>query len=189
MKDNQILDEDNFKIFIKSILNNIDNNFSKLDKDILNKTPGRVFKAWEEMLSGYKIDDSSLYKLFKSDNKNLIIIKNIEFSSICEHHLLPFTGIMHIGYIPNGKVLGLSKFSRIVDCFSRRLQIQENLVTDIRNSIIKNLQVKDMFVVAEAKHCCICCRGVNQKNSSALNFFMEGKFKKYSEVDVLKLIK
>lgn len=162
---------------------------TKIEKDILKETPKRVAKAWLELLGGYKINDKSLYKTFPTDNNNLVIVKNIEFTSICEHHLLPFSGSISIGYIPNGRVLGLSKFARIVNCFARRLQLQEKLVKDIANSIQKNLNVKDLFVVAEAIHSCMACRGVNQKNSSTLTFFTSGKFENYKESEILMLLK
>ena len=162
---------------------------NKIEENILKDTPKRVAKAWLELLGGYEIDDKTLYKTFPSDSNNLVIVKNIEFASICEHHLLPFSGSMSIGYIPNGKVLGLSKFARIVNCFARRLQLQEKLVKDIANSIQKNLNVKDLFIIAEATHSCVACRGVNQKSSSTLTFFVDGKFEEYKENELLILIK
>lgn len=161
---------------------------SKLNDDIVFNTPERVAKSWLEMLGGYEIDDKTLYKTFPADNNNLVVVKNIEFTSICEHHLLPFSGVISMGYIPNGKVLGLSKFARIVNCFARRLQLQEKLVNDIAKSIQTNLEVKDLFIVAEAKHSCMACRGVNQRASSTLTFFASGKFRDYRENEIMGIM-
>lgn len=169
--------------FLKEV--NFNNN---IEKDIFKETPKRVAKSWQEMLDGYNIDDKSLYKTFQADNNNLVIVKNIEFASICEHHLLPFTGTISIGYIPKNKVLGLSKFARIVDCFARRLQLQEKLVKNIADSIIANLNTDDLFIVAKSVHSCISCRGVNKSTSSVLSFFTIGKFKNYKENELLQII-
>ncbi len=176
------------KKLTESFLKEVNSN-NVLNKDIIKETPERVAKGWLEMLSGYNINDKDLYKLFKVKNKNLVIIKNIEFASVCEHHLLPFTGVINIGYIPEDKVLGLSKFARIVDCFARRLQLQEKLVKYIADSIILNMQVKHLFIIAKATHSCMSCRGVNQKNSSTITFFSSGKFANYKENELLELIK
>lgn len=176
------------KKLTESFLKEVNSN-NTLNKDIIKETPERVAKGWLEMLSGYNTNEKDLYKLFKVKNKNLVIIKNIEFASVCEHHLLPFSGVINIGYIPEDKVLGLSKFARIVDCFARRLQLQEKLVKDIADSIILNMQVKHLFIIAKATHSCMSCRGVNQKNSSTTTFFSSGKFANYKENELLELIK
>ena len=163
-------------------------NVNNIEEEILKETPKRVAKSWMEMLDGYNINDKTLYKTFPADNNNLVVVKNIEFVSVCEHHLLPFAGLISIGYIPNDRVLGLSKFARIVNCFSRRLQLQEKLVKDIANSIQINLNAKDLFIVAKATHSCMACRGVNQRNSSTLTFFTSGKFENYKENEILELV-
>ena len=172
---------------IELFLESIDNN--NINDEVIKNTPNRVVNSWIELLNGYNINETKLYKTFKSTNKNLVLIKNIEFTSICEHHLLPFSGSINIGYIPENKVLGLSKFSRIVDCFARRLQLQEKLVNEIGNSLINNLEIKDLFIMAQAVHSCVSCRGVNQKNSSTITFFMSGKFKNYKENELIDIIK
>ena len=171
----------------ESFLNEINVNNS-IEDEILKETPKRVAKSWMEMLDGYNIDDKTLYKTFPAANNNLVVVRDIEFASVCEHHLLPFTGLMAIGYIPNDRVLGLSKFARIVNCFARRLQLQEKLVEDIANSILSNLNTTDLFIVAKATHSCMACRGVNQRNSSTLTFFINGKFRNYRENEILELL-
>ena len=170
------------KLFLKAI------NPDLLNQDVIAETPDRVARSWLEMLSGYNVDDKEIYKTFSCENNNLVIIKDIKFVSVCEHHLLPFSGVVNIGYIPNGKVLGLSKFSRIVDCFAKRLQLQERLTEDIAESIIKNLDIVDLFIITKAKHDCMSCRGVKQKTSITNTFFKSGKFKKYKESELLKLL-
>lgn len=150
------------------------------------ETAKRLVKSWSELLSGYNIDEKSLYKTFEvSGESNLVIAKDIEFASICRHHLLPFFGKIAIGYIPNGKVLGLSKFARIVDCFAKRLQLQETLVNDIAMSIKNNLNINDFFVIAQATHGCIMCRGVEKTNMNTINIYTSGKYKAYNEFDII----
>lgn len=179
----------NKEILKKIVREFLDNSNIEISSDLLNETPNRVVKAWLEMTSGYAVDDTLLYKTFSSSSKGLIVVKNIEFSSICEHHLLPFSGVVHIGYIPNDGVLGLSKFARIVDCFSKRLQIQEKMIIEIGESIIKNLKPKDLFIIVSAKHSCMSCRGVEQSSSETISFFTYGKFKDYKEHELIAIIK
>jgi GTP cyclohydrolase I len=153
----------------------------KISKNIRKETPKRVAKAWDEMLDGYNTNEEELYKTFPTANNDLVLIRNINFTSICEHHLLPFDGVVHIGYIPNGRILGLSKFARVVDCFSKRLQTQENMTLEIGNSLVNHLNPKHLFVIAKAKHACIFCRGVKQMSSDTATFFTHGKFRNYKE--------
>ncbi len=180
---NKKLLKESAELFLKAL------EVKDLNIDVLQNTPARFANGWAEMLSGYLVDDKDLYKTFSSDNNNLVIVKDIEFTSVCEHHLLPFSGTISIGYIPKNKVLGLSKFARIVDCFARRLQLQEKLVINIAESLMQYLEIDDLFIVAEAKHDCMRCRGVNQKKSSTITFFSHGKFKEYRENELLDLIK
>ena len=179
----------NKEILKKIVREFLDNSNIKISNDLREKTPNRVVEAWLEMTGGYMVDDALLYKIFPSSAKNLVVVKNIEFSSICEHHLLPFSGVIHVGYVPNDGVLGLSKFARIVDCFSKRLQIQEKMVIEIGESIIKNLKPKDLFIIAIAKHSCMSCRGVEQSSSETISFFTYGKFKDYKEHELMSIIK
>lgn len=133
----------------------------------LLKTPERAAKAFRFLTKGYKEDIPALINnaLFESDTSELIVIKNIELYSMCEHHLLPFIGTCHVGYIPRDKVIGLSKIPRIVDAFARRLQIQENLTKQIAETVEKYTGAVGVGVVIEAKHLCLMMRGVEKQNS------------------------
>jgi GTP cyclohydrolase I len=155
------------------------------EREGLLETPKRVAKAWSELLEGYTQDDKQFYKTFSCSNNNLIIVKDIEFTSYCEHHLMPFQGVITIGYIPNKKVLGISKFGRIVDCFAKRLQIQEKLVKDIGDSIFNNLQPLELFVIARATHSCMMCRGIKKEKSSTISIYKKGNF---NDFDLIKLL-
>ena len=135
------------------------------DRPGLKETPKRVAGAWAELLKGYEMDPKQHLKMFDEDSKSLTIVRDLNFTSICEHHLMPFCGKITVGYIPNGKVLGLSKFSRIIEVFSRRLQLQEKLTMEIFNFLKENLNPDFLFVYAIATHDCMACRGVNQKES------------------------
>ena len=139
-----------------TIQENIKNILELIGEDVsregLKETPSRVEKAFQEVFSSYKIDDKSLYKLFTAPNNEIVIVKNIDFTSFCEHHILPFSGTISIGYIPNKYIIGLSKFARIVDCFAKRLQLQERLTDDILNSINKHLQPLGAVVLVKAQH-------------------------------------
>jgi len=130
-------------------------------RDGLRETPKRVSRAYEELLSGYSKDPLQTIKLFDSNGfHELVTVGNIEFYSLCEHHMLPFFGKVHIGYVPNGKVLGLSKFARITEIYSKRLQTQENLTRQIFDLISKNVSPKGLIVVIEARHLCVSMRGI-----------------------------
>lgn len=133
----------------------------------LLKTPERAAKAFRFLTKGYKEDIPALVNnaLFESDTSELIVVKNIELYSMCEHHLLPFIGKCHVGYIPQGKVIGLSKIPRIVDAFARRLQIQENLTKQIADTVEKYTGAIGVGVVIEAQHLCLMMRGVEKQNS------------------------
>ena len=141
-------------------------------------TPDRAAKAFRFLTKGYldNIDAVVNDALFPCDSKNMVIVKNIELYSLCEHHLLPFIGKCHVGYIPNGQVLGLSKIARIVDMFARRLQIQEKLTQDIAEAIQKITKAEGVGVVIEAQHLCMMMRGVEKQNSIMLTSSMLGSF-------------
>jgi len=144
-------------------------NFLKLhgedpQREGLIETPSRVARMYEELLCGYSQDPKSHFKTFPSNGYNeLIVIKDIDFYSLCEHHMIPFFGKVHIGYIPNGRILGLSKFARLVDVFSRRLQTQENLTKQILDAINDNLKPKGSVIQIEAEHLCVSMRGIKKK--------------------------
>lgn len=142
-------------------------------------TPERAAKAMKFLTKGYdqKLDDVINNALFPSDSSDLVIVKDIELFSLCEHHMLPFFGRAHVGYIPNGKVLGLSKIARIVDMYSRRLQIQEQLSSQIAETIAQVTGAKGVAVIIEAKHLCMMMRGVEKQNSSMKTSAMLGVFR------------
>ncbi|PCK09676.1 MAG: GTP cyclohydrolase I FolE [Alteromonadaceae bacterium] len=143
-------------------------------------TPERAAKALEFLTSGYNqsLDEIVNNALFPAEANDMIIVKDIELYSMCEHHMLPFIGKAHVGYIPTGQVLGLSKIARIVDMFSRRLQIQEQLTSQIAQSISEVTDASGVAVVIEAKHLCMMMRGVEKQNSSMRTSAMLGMFRK-----------
>ena len=143
----------------------------------LIKTPKRVVRMLRELTEGYSIDITKHFEsVFDSNNQNIIIVKDIAFNSLCEHHMLPFFGTVNIAYIPQGKVLGLSKFARIIDACSHKLQIQENLTQEIADILIKNLS-ENIYVVIKAQHLCMAIRGVKKFNSLTITSAISGVFK------------
>lgn len=145
----------------------------------LLKTPTRAAKAFEFLTNGYRQDLDAIVNqaIFHSDASEIILVKDIELYSMCEHHLLPFVGKAHVAYIPNGKVIGLSKVARIVDVFARRLQIQEQLTTQIADALMQALHPAGVAVVIEAKHLCMMMRGVEKQNSVMTTSCLLGSFK------------
>lgn len=149
----------------------------------LKETPQRVSRMYEELLVGYSQDPGSVFKTFKSNGyKGLVSVTNIDLFSLCEHHMMPFFGKIHIGYIPSGKILGLSKFARLTEIFSKRLQTQENLTNQITNSIEKYLKPKGVIVTIEAKHLCMSMRGVRKKDCIAKTTSIRGVLKNDTEM-------
>jgi GTP cyclohydrolase IA len=145
----------------------------------LLNTPKRVAKAYEFLTTGYKVNIKKLLNdaIFNEKYDEMVLVKNIDFYSLCEHHMLPFYGRVHVAYIPNGKIVGLSKIPRIVDMFSRRLQVQERMTQQIADTIDEFLQPKGVAVVSEAFHMCMMMRGVEKQNSSATTSAVHGVFK------------
>lgn len=165
--------------YIENILNMIGDNSSR---EGLSDTPYRVVKSWLELYSGYTMDPKEILSTVFEDGMNkmtdeIVICKNIKFYSQCEHHMLPFIGKCHIGYLPDKRVVGLSKLARLVECFSRRLQIQEKLGTDIAESLEEHLKPQGVGVIIEAEHLCMKMRGVKNQNSVMITSALRGKFK------------
>lgn len=146
----------------------------------LMKTPERVFKAYEFMFGGYQEDPQAILNsaLFTSSNDEMVLIKDIEFYSTCEHHLLPIIGRAHIAYIPDGKVVGLSKIPRVVDVFARRMQIQEQLTEQIADALMRSINPKGVAVVIQARHMCMEMRGVQKISSTTTSSALRGLFKR-----------
>ncbi|PHR58591.1 MAG: GTP cyclohydrolase I FolE [Arcobacter sp.] len=149
------------------------------NREGLLKTPQRVRKAYEFMYGGYKEDPNAILNsaLFTSSNDEMVLIKDIELYSTCEHHLLPIIGRAHVAYIPDGKVVGLSKIPRVVDIFSRRMQIQEQLTEQIAEAIMTTIKPKGVAVVIQARHMCMEMRGVEKINSTTTSSALRGLFK------------
>ena len=158
----------------------------------LLNTPKRVAKAWDFLTKGYyeNLDELINNAIFEGESKDMVIVKNIEFYSLCEHHMIPFYGKAHIGYIPNGKIIGLSKLARITDLFSQRLQVQERLTNQIAQCLQDVLNPRGVAVVLEGKHFCMLSRGVQKQNSIATSSSMLGIFreKESTRNEFLKLI-
>ena len=151
-------------------------------RDGLKDTPKRVVKMYGEVFSGYgKNPKDVLGRVFKTDNEELVVIKDIDYYSHCEHHMVPFFGKVHIGYIPEGKVLGLSKFARLVEIFARRLQIQEQMTYQIAEAIEEHLKPKGIIVVVTGQHLCMAMRGVQKLNSTTVTSAVRGLFLDDSE--------
>lgn len=155
-------------------------------------TPKRAAKAMQFLTDGYQknLHDVVNGAIFEADTDEMVIIQDIEYYSLCEHHMLPFIGRCHIGYLPDGKVLGLSKFARIVDMFSRRLQIQEGLTKQIADAVMEVTGARGVGVIMEGKHMCMMMRGVQKQNSSMITSVMLGSFRasQATRTEFLRLI-
>lgn len=163
------------------------------DRDGLRQTPDRYVKALQFLTSGYRADLKAILSsaLFSVDYDEMVIVRDIEVFSLCEHHLLPFYGRCHVAYLPNGKVLGLSKIPRLVDAFARRLQVQERLTTQIAETLQEWIQPRGVGVVVQARHLCMMMRGVEKQHSSAVTSHMLGTFRTCAETrdEFLSLIR
>jgi len=163
------------------------------DREGLKKTPQRMAKALREITSGYSSDMAKVFNgaFFKADYKEMVIVKDIAFYSLCEHHMLPFFGKAHVAYIPNGRIVGLSKIPRLVEAFARRLQVQERLTVEVAGTLFKELKPLGVGVVMEAEHLCVSMRGVKNETSFATTSSMLGVFRSDSKVreEFLNLIK
>ena len=150
-----------------------------VDREGMLKTPERVAKAMQYLTKGYQQDpkDILLGALFKENYRQMVIVKDIDFYSMCEHHMIPFFGKAHVAYIPNGYITGLSKIARVVDVYARRLQVQERLTTEIKDAIHSTLKPLGVMVVLEAQHMCMQMRGVEKQNSVTITSDFTGIFK------------
>src|SRR5688572_12938743 len=161
------------------------------DREGLQETPARVARMYAEMFSGLHVDAREhLRKVFTEKYDEVVLVRDISFNSMCEHHLLPFMGKAHVGYIPRGKVLGLSKLARVVECVSRRPQVQERMTEEIANLLERELQPKGVAVVVEASHSCMTMRGVRKPGSLCLTSAMKGLFRTNasSRAEIMQLI-
>ncbi len=176
--------------YFKQIIEAIGEN---LDREGLKQTPRRAAQAFKYLTKGYQQTPEEVINdaVFTTESDEMVVVKNIELYSICEHHLLPFIGKCHVGYLPRGKVLGLSKIARLVDVFARRLQIQENLTCQIAETILNAVQAQGVGVVIEAQHLCMMMRGVEKQNSVMITSCMLGAFRKNDQTraEFLSLIR
>ena len=177
----QVFKED--KAVTKNIAEHISAIITELGEDVnrqgLHRTPERVGEAFQYLTKGYKEDPDAILRsaLFEDDYRHMVVVKDIDFYSLCEHHLLPFFGKVHIAYIPNGKrVTGLSKIARVVDVYARRLQIQERMTTQIKDCIQRTLDPLGVMVVVEAEHLCMKMRGTEKQNSITTTSDFTGAF-------------
>ena len=191
--------DDNFNIDTFPIAEEIKNNFESIidllgedkDREGLKKTPLRAAKAMQFLTQGYTMEPKEILQnaLFDEDYNEMVIVKDIELYSLCEHHMLPFFGKAHIAYIPNGKIVGLSKIPRVVDVFSRRLQVQERLTEQVLECINETLEPIGVGVVIEASHMCMMMRGVQKQNSTTTTSGFRGSFKETdTRNEFLKLV-
>lgn len=150
------------------------------DREGLQKTPDRVARALQDLTSGYQTDPHEILSgaLFSESYDEMVCVRDIELYSLCEHHMLPFFGKAHVAYVPNGKIVGLSKLARLVDVFARRLQVQERLTVEIAQALEESLQPQGVGVVIEASHLCMMMRGVGKQNSMTVTSCMLGCFRK-----------
>ena len=170
------LNQGNIEVAVHNILSNIGEN---PDREGLLNTPNRVARMYHELTEGYHVDAEKMINgaVFTVDYDEMVVVKDIDFYSLCEHHMLPFYGKAHVAYIPNGKVIGLSKIPRIVDMFARRLQIQEQMTSQIANFIQETLNPQGVAVVIEGAHMCAMMRGVKKDNTKMVTSKMLGCFK------------
>lgn len=173
---NAQVDEDTVRLNAVSTL--IEMTGANMADENFHQTPERVVKAWRnEIFAGYKADVAKILSTtFESDADQIVLCKDIELYSMCSHHLLPFVGKAHVAYIPNGRVVGLSKLARVVDAFARRAQLQERLTNDVANAIMEHLKPHGVAVIVEASHFCMRMRGVSKQNSTMVTSALKGAF-------------
>ena len=153
------------------------------DREGLVKTPERVARAWGELAGGYDMRPGEMVRgaMFEAEGREMVLVNDIDFYSVCEHHMLPFFGKAHVAYIPNGKIVGLSKIARVVEAYARRLQVQERMTAQIAGCLMENLEPLGVAVVLQARHLCMMMRGIQKQNSYAVTSEMLGCFKDRSK--------
>ena len=176
----EVYDTDLIESLSKNNKTIIENLGEDVNREGLQKTPERVAKAMQYLTHGYDLNPLEILKsaLFTEDHQQMIVVKDIEIYSMCEHHMLPFFGKAHVAYIPNGKIVGLSKIPRIVDAFARRMQVQERLTDEIKNCIQEALSPLGVAVVIEAQHMCMQMRGIQKQNSITTTSSFTGAFER-----------
>lgn len=176
LKEDLTINEDPIENLTRGLLQELG---EEPDREGLVRTPARVARAWRDLTAGYQMDVETVMNqaIFEEDYDEMVVVTNIDFFSLCEHHLLPFFGKAHIGYVPKGKVLGLSKLPRIVEVFSRRLQLQERMTQQIAQAIEEAIQPQGVAVVTEAQHLCMMMRGVEKTNTNTVASSMRGVFR------------
>lgn len=168
------MDHDKIEQAVKLFLEGIGED---TEREGLRETPRRIAQMCEELFGGYKMDAAEpLSRVFHSETGDMVVEKDITFYSVCEHHLLPFFGKVHIGYIPDGKVVGLSKLARTVEVYARRAQIQEQLTSQIADAIMKHLAPKGVMVLIGAEHMCMSMRGIKKPSSKTFSYAVRGVF-------------
>jgi GTP cyclohydrolase I len=175
-----VYDKETIELLAKSYHNIIVDSKEDPEREGLINTPVRAAKAFQYLIHGYGLKPSEILKsaLYEENSKQIVVVKDIEIYSLCEHHLLPFFGKAHVGYIPNGKICGLSKIPRVVDAFARRLQLQERLTAQIKDCIQEVLNPIGVAVVIEAQHLCMSMRGIQKQNSVTITSEFSGAFLK-----------
>ena len=173
-------DHDKLKEITKELLEQIGEDPSRVG---LAKTPERVAKAWDFFSQGYRVDVWKIVNgaIFEEECSEMVVVRDIEFFSMCEHHMIPFFGRCHVGYLPNNKIIGLSKIPRIVDAYAQRLQVQERLTSQIAETLMEILDPIGVGVVMEGRHLCMQMRGVEKQNSFATTSAMLGQFRDSAE--------
>lgn len=175
MSDTKPVDHERIERAVREILIAVGEN---PDREGLRETPARVARMYEEVFSGLSQDPAHhLRKVFTQKYDEMVLVKDITFQSMCEHHLLPFIGVAHVAYLPNGKIVGLSKLARVIEAVSRRPQVQERITETVADLIEQELQARGVAVVVEAEHFCMCMRGVRKPGSRTVTSAMRGGFK------------
>lgn len=154
-------------------------------RDGLLDTPKRVVKAMRELTAGYGTDIASLFTTFENDGaySGMVVVKDIPFHSLCEHHMLPFTGLAHVAYLPGERIVGLSKIARVVEAFARRLQVQERMTTEVHDALVTHLKPEGVMVVVEAEHFCMAMRGIQKHGSRTVTTELSGAFEQIATRD------